>query len=261
MKYKNIILICDYGLDDAAATAYILEHYNCFNRIDIIPVSGNMPLKTSQNNAMRILDNLKEIPDNVRIVDSSSFRQPAENLDYIHGKDGIGDILPLKFDTNIKMLDFDVWIKTITNDYLIVSLGPCTLTKVILEHIDLPLLIMGGNVSQKPNHYGYEFNHGMDIAAFEFCIKHKHIIATLDSCHNQYCNFYNINSNGNNLSARFIRRSVELSRQRNESEAYVYDFITIMYLFVPEKFSLTSAVDKDDNKLLMLNYIGEDFIC
>ncbi len=50
MIYKKIILICDYGLDDAIATSYILEHFRLFYKIDIIPVSGNMPLEISIKN-------------------------------------------------------------------------------------------------------------------------------------------------------------------------------------------------------------------
>ena len=71
IKYKKIILICDYGLDDAAATSYILEHYSYFDKIDIIPVAGNMPLKISAKNAMRILNNFDIIPENINIIDSS----------------------------------------------------------------------------------------------------------------------------------------------------------------------------------------------
>lgn len=221
IKYKKIILICDYGLDDAAATSYILEHYSYFDKIDIIPVAGNMPLKISAKNAMRILNNFDIIPENINIIDSSLFTQPEEYLDYIHGEDGIGDILSESCDTKLEIVDFNTWIKTVTKDYLIVSLGPCTVTEKILKYVDLPLLIMGGNIAEEPNYNGYEFNHGMDIAAFETCIKYSHVIATLDSCHNKYCDFYHINVTGDNLSSRFIRRSVELSKQRKEKSAYI----------------------------------------
>lgn len=260
MKYKKIILICDYGLDDAVATSYILENYQLFEKIEIIPVAGNMPLEISFKNAIRILDNLKIIPDNVRVIDTSFISQQYEYLDYIHGKDGIGDFLPQESCINIEPIEFNTWIKTITNDYLIVSLGPCTVANKILNSIDLPLLIMGGNISQQPNYNGYEFNHGIDISAFEACVKHHHVIATLDTCHNPYCNFYKINIDNNNLSTCFIKRSVELSKQRNEKEAYIYDFITILYLFYPEKFIISNCIDKDGNELSMLLYNGDTLI-
>jgi len=260
IKYKKIILICDYGLDDAAATSYILEHYYYFDKIDIIPVAGNMPLKISFRNAMRIIDNLDYIPNNIRIIDSSQFKQPEEHLENIHGKDGIGDFLPESYNTKIKTIDFNIWIKSVSNDYLIVSLGPCTVTEKILQIIDLPLLIMGGNISEEPNYNGYEFNQGMDVSAFKTCVKHSHVIATLDSCHNKYCDFYQINVFRNNLSDKFIHRCIELSRQRQEKEAYIYDLITIMYLFNPEKFIIKPCMDKDENQLFVLYYIDKSFI-
>lgn len=260
IKYKKIVLLCDYGLDDAAATSFILEHYYYFDKIDIIPIAGNMPLDVSFNNAMRILSNLKRIPENVRIIDSSLFSQPEEYLDYIHGKDGIGDILSQKIDAAIEVTDFNNWIKSVSNDYLIVSLGPCTVAEKILQHMDLPLLIMGGNIAESPNYKEYEFNHGMDIPAFATCVKHTHVIATLDSCHNPYCDFYNINIDNDNLSSRFIRRSVEISKDHKEKNAYIYDLITIMYLFEPEKFIVKQCVDKDSNQLFVLYYNDNSLI-
>lgn len=254
IKYKKIILICDYGLDDAAATSYILEHYDYFDSIDIIPIAGNMPIDVSFKNAMRILNSLDFLPTNVRLIDSSSIPQFEENLTDIHGNDGIGDFLPKKIHSLINAIDFDVWLKTVSEDYLIISLGPCTVPERILQHIDLPLLIMGGNISETPNYNGYEFNQGMDIQAFESCVKHQHIIATLDSCHNPYCDFYKIDINNNKLSSCFIRRSVELSRARNEKSAYIYDLITVMYLFKPEKFVIRQCLDKDGNNLSVLDY-------
>lgn len=257
LKYKKIVLLCDYGLDDAAATSYILEHYGYFDKIDIIPIAGNVPLNISFKNAMRIIENLEIVPKNVSIIDSSSIEQYGEYLDYIHGKDGMGDFLSEEYNLTIGTIDFNTWIKTLTKDYLVVSLGPCTVTERILKHIDLPLLIMGGNISEKPNYKGYEFNHGMNISAFETCVKHSHVIATLDTCHNKYCDFYQINITDNNLSSRFVQRSVELSRQRKEEAAYIYDLITIVYLFNPEKFTIIPSFDKDGNKLFVLHYIDD----
>lgn len=256
--YKKIVLLCDYGLDDAIATAYILEHSSMFEKIDIMPIGGNMPLKISFNNALRILNNLEYIPDNVRIVDSSIYPQPEEYLDFIHGRDGMGDILPKESNASdkIDVLDFNSWIDTVGSDYLIVCLGPCTIAEKILQHKEnLPLLIMGGNIAEKPNHNEYEFNHGMDTKAFSFCVKHSHFIATLDSCHHPLCDFYKIDVTDNKLSSRFIRRYVELSKERNEKESYIYDFVTVLFLFKPEKFNVIKCTDRDGNKLSMLKYI------
>lgn len=260
IKYKKIVLLCDYGLDDAAATSFILEHYNYFDKIDIIPIAGNMPLDVSFNNAMRILSNLNRIPENVRIIDSSLFSQPEEHLDYIHGKDGIGDILSQKIDATIEITDFNTWIKSVSDDYLIVSLGPCTVAEKILQYLDLPLLIMGGNIAEIPNYKGYEFNHGMDIPAFTACVKHSHVIATLDSCHSPYCDFYKINVEDDKLSSRFIRRSIEISREHKEKNAYIYDLITIMYLFKHEEFTVKQCIDKDGNQLSVLYYNDNSLI-
>ena len=119
---------------------------------------------------------------------------------------------------------------------------------------------MGGNISEEPNYNGYEFNQGMDKEAFKSCIQHPHVIATLDSCHNKNCDFYHININSTNLSSKFIIRYIKLSSERKEKESYIYDFITILYLFTPEKFNILTKMDRDGNKLSILEYTDKSTI-
>lgn len=262
MVTRKIALLCDYGLDDAAATAYLLQHADSFAQIDILPIAGNFPLEVSMNNALRILSYCEELPKNVRLIDTSSVLQNAECLPDIHGKDGIGDILPPEVTCQIDMIKYSDWLPGIDESYTIVSLGPCTVTADIMKSTNgtLSLLLMGGNISQPPNYNGYEFNHGMDINAFAECVKYKHIIATLDSCHNRQLDFNDIQTDGNTLLDRFINRSVELSNQRGESGCYIYDLITVYYLLHPDNFSVEKATDSDGNELCMLKFTADSFI-
>lgn len=258
---QNLILLCDYGLDDAAATVHILDNREKFNRIFILPIGGNMPRSVSHDNALRLLFNYGDDLDNVTVVDTSAIPQPKEILSDIHGKDGMGDILPEKYIPTVPVINFDDWFGSLGTDCIIASVGPCTVTARILEKTGaVPLIIMGGNISEPPNYNGLEFNHAMDVGAFAECVKYPHIIGTLDSCHHPMCDFYNIDCSGDKLLNRLCRRSAELAAQRNEKGAYIYDLITIRYLFVPERFEVIKQKDKDGNILSVLKYVSEEKI-
>ena len=258
---KNLILLCDYGLDDAAATVYLLQHANQFDHIDLLPIAGNMPLRVSHRNAQRILSQYRGQTDQVRLVDTSSIQQPEEELYWIHGHDGMGDILPPDFEPFANCVDYHDWINHLYPDSCLVSLGPCTVTRRILEQAgEMPLLLMAGNIRETPNYHGYEFNHGMDVEAFAACVKYPHKIATLDTCRHPNCDFYRIDTTGSTLLHRFCKRSAELSRERGEKGAYIYDLITVQYLFAPERFTTEELIDPDGNALTVLKYISDEKI-
>ncbi len=259
---KNIILLCDYGLDDAAATAFLLQNAACFNRIDILPIGGNVPLAVSTQNAHRILYHFNGNKDKVRIIDTSCVAQNnSEYLQTIHGDDGIGNVLPDEYEPFANTGRFENWVNSIEPGSVLVSLGPCTVTQRILERKDdLTLLLMAGNIGEKPNYKGYEFNHGMDPDAFAASVKYPHVIATLDTCHHPLCDFYDIENNGNTLLHRFCRRSVELLNKQKGEGAFIYDLIALQYLYKPEAFAVEEHTDKDGNRLNVLKYISDEKI-
>lgn len=259
MQTKRIALLCDYGLDDAVATLYLLRHADLFERIDILPIAGNFPLDVSQNNAKRILSYCECPTDRVRLVDTSSIAQNEERLPEIHGEDGIGDLLPSEFECTVPCLAYDEWLASVDERYTVVSLGPCTVLLDLLKTKGAhELLMMGGNVAEPPNYKGYEFNHGMDTDAFQASVHYTHLIATLDSCHCPQCDFYSIELEGDELFERMARRAVELSERRGEKACYIYDLVAAVCLLHPEKFTVEPAVDKDGNALSMLRYIAQE---
>ncbi|HBL40397.1 MAG TPA: hypothetical protein DDY98_02045 [Ruminococcaceae bacterium] len=261
MDKTNVIMLCDYGLDDAAATAFLLQNSERFGQIDLVPIGGNVPLDVSQRNAHRILYHFDGRKNKVRIVDTASVPQSGEFLKDIHGNDGIGDILPAEYEPSESVVSFDAWVDTISPNSVLVSLGPCTVTQRIMEkNPTLPLVLMAGNISEAPNYMGYEFNHGMDTDAFAASVKYPHVIATLDTCHHPLCDFYGIENKGNSLLHRFCKRFVELSKERNEKGAFIYDLIALQYLYQPESFSIEPLTDQDGNRLHVLRYIAKQRI-
>ncbi len=255
---KKIALLCDYGLDDAIATLYLLKQAEEFENIDILPIAGNMPLEIAHSNAKRLLGNMESLPENVRIVDTSSVKQNGEAITEIHGNDGMGDILPPEVNYMGGVMKYEDWIKQADSSYTIVSLGPCTLTADIIKRIDgVSLVLMGGNISQPPNYKGYEFNHGMDTDAFAESVKHNHVIATLDTCHNEHCDFYKIKIKEGGLFADLVKRSAEMSRERKEETGYIYDLVAAVYLMHPEKFTTEIKTDPYGNTMNVLKYVDE----
>ncbi len=260
MAMKKLAVLCDYGLDDAIATTYLLDRADHFEIIDILPVGGNFPLETSHNNAKRVLSYYNHLK-NVRIVDTSSVKQPYESLPDIHGKDGMGDVLDEKRDTAAPIISYDDWLKCVDEDYTVLSLGPCTVTEDILKKVGArPLILMCGNIAEPPNFNGYEFNHALDRKAFSECVKYPHASATLDSCHNPKCDFYKIDLDGDSLFYRFARRSVELSRERKESICAIYDLVAAVYLLKPEEFVTEVQTDRDGNSVSVLKFVGKSML-
>ncbi len=258
---RKLALLCDYGLDDAAATLYLLKNAEKFQIIDIVAIGGNFPLLDAFENAKRLLYYAENIPQNVRLVDATSIKQPEEKLDYIHGKDGMGDVLPTHQEFDGKIINYNDWLNETDDEYTIVSLGPCTITLDILKKTAAKeLLMMGGNIEEEPNYNGYEFNHGMDAEAFAECVKYSHKIATLDTCHHPLCDFYNIDIKKGDLFYKMVSRAVTLSKERKEKGCYVYDLIAVVYLTHPEKFDCEIKKDPYGNTLSVLKYIGTETI-
>lgn len=256
--YKKVALLCDYGLDDAIATLYMLKHAQKFDKIDIVPVGGNFPLSTAFVNAKRLLTCVKDVPANIRIVDAGCAPQSEENIPEIHGKDGMGDILPSEYSDDFKVISYCEWLDGLDSDYVIVSLGPCTVTADIFRKKGaLPLIIMGGNIAEPPNYKGYEFNHGLDTASFAECVRYPHAVATLDTCHVDLCNLNLLTIDEDGLFSKLLLRYLEMSQERGETVCSVYDMTAVVYLIHPERFETALMKDKDENTLCVLKYIAD----
>ena len=89
----HLIVFADYGLDDAAATVSLFRREERFDRIDLVPIGGNVPTTVSFGNCMTLLSEFPEILQKIRVVDTRHLSQPEEYLASIHGGDGMGDLL------------------------------------------------------------------------------------------------------------------------------------------------------------------------
>jgi len=255
---KKVALLCDYGLDDAIATLYLLKYSSRFSKIDIVPVGGNFPFAQTFVNAKRLLTYADADKGMVRIVDTGECAQSEESIPQIHGNDGMGDLLPNEYRDDFEVISYSKWLDELDGDYVIVSLGPCTVTLDIFRKKGaFPLIIMGGNVSEPPNYNGYEFNHGMDKEAFAECVKYEHAVATLDTCHIDLCdlNLLTLPSD-DGLFSRMLYRYRQMSQRRKEAVCSVYDMTAVAYLIHPERFEIVSMKDMDENELSVLKYIG-----
>lgn len=253
---KSVAMLCDFGMDDAIAMLYLLENAYLFNKIDLLPVAGNFPLSKTFVNAKRLLTAVPSLPRNIRIVDTSAVPQQGADIPEIHGRDGMGDLLPPEYEEVVPVLEYATWLKEVDETYVIVSLGPCTVTLDILNKKGkLPLIMMAGNVAEPPNYLGYEFNHALDPDAFAACMPYTDACATLDTCHDPQCDLNRILPQAEGLFGQMLTRYREMSNARNEAVCAVYDLTAVVYLLHPERFEIDMATDRDGNRIPMLQYI------
>lgn len=255
---KKLILLCDYGLDDAVATVCLLDNMHKFSSIDIVPIGGNVPFKRAYKNGMRLLANYGGDLSGVRLIDASSLSHPEEYLPDIHGKDGMGDILDDNLPFTLPVVSYAHFIKEVRpENSLLVSLGPLTVTKKIIDDAGpMELLIMAGNVNETPNYKGYEFNHALDKPAFDYCVKFPHKIATLDTCRvPRFNTSLHLPAEGSGLLYRLQKASLELAEARHKGTCYIYDYIAVQYLISPDSFTSSVERDPDGNLLTMLRSV------
>ncbi len=249
---RRYALLCDYGLDDAVATVALIGARSKGDLIDVIPVGGNSETSVSFRNAQTLLSACgKDLPG-VRIIDTRHIAQPWAKLPSIHGEDGMGDLLRPAV-SDLPVVGFDEWLEEDNAPMTLVSLGPCTITLKILEKKGAQrLLIMGGCVDAEPNFHGYEFNHYLDIPAFEQCLRYDHEAATLDTCRVPRFNFAGRRESGDSLLGRLINKAVELAERRHPDNSYIYDYIAVQRLIAPDTFTVESVYDKDGNLIRQL---------
>ncbi len=245
---KRYVLTCDYGLDDAAATAFVLDKRDRSDEVDVVPIGGNSSVEVAYRNARTLLAAYEGNTDGVRVVDTRSVAQPFANLPSIHGEDGMGDLFSPASVSPVPEITLDEWLGE-SGEYVLVSLGPCTVP-VIMTEARVPefTLIMGGCVHAEPNFHGYEFNHYLDIPAFNrLAAAENCAVATLDSCRVPRFNLAGKSIEGDGLTATLLKRSRELAAARHPDNCYVYDYIAAHFLFEPARVEI--AVDREKNAL------------
>lgn len=252
---RRYAVLCDYGLDDAVATVHLLDNLKDGDRLDVVPVGGNSEVNVAYRNAQTLLYYYKGDKSGVRIIDTRKLGQPWAKLPSIHGEDGMGDLFKPRI-SGLTVVDFADWLKE-TEPLYVVSLGPCTVTLEILRRRNVSdLLIMGGCVNEVPNFHGYEFNHYLDIPAFNECVKFPHVVATLDSCRVPRFNLAGKERSGKGLIDVLINRSIELAEARHPDNCYIYDYIAVQYATNPETFETVKTVDREGNVLNELRSKG-----
>ncbi len=255
---KKLIIFADYGLDDAAATATIFNHHQCFEKIFIVPIGGNVPPEVSMRNCNTILMHYPEAWEKVTIVDATHISQPSEYLADIHGKDGMGDVFePFLEQASVERIKYEEWLESLCGDEVVLSLGPMTLVSPLMKKAPFELIIMGGCVDEEPNFKGYEFNHSLDREAFSFCTKFPHAAITLDTCRVEKLDVRKLEVCGDDVHSRVLRADQELSITRGEDGCYVWDDVAACFLLFPERFKLVEKTDKDGNRLFNAEYISD----
>lgn len=249
----KLVLFCDYGLDDAAATVDALKHaekdgYSC---VELVAIGGNVPPSVSLSNAKKLVSNLDfELPK-LTIVSTEEEEQPFEYLKLIHGEDGMGSLF--EETREIPSIPFSKW-KEESEEFDLLSLGPMTLVPFALEKKPRKFVFMGGNIKEVPNFSGYEFNHALNRAAFSECVKYPHVAVTMDTCRNPLLDLQPNEIEGEGMMERIVRRIRERSFCSGEKGSYVWDDIAVKYLRHPDWFSLSEQIDRDGNRLTVARY-------
>lgn len=241
----KLVIFADYGLDDACATAYLLARREKWSEIDIVPVGGNVAAARALANAKKLLAAAQTDGcslSGIRLVDTTAVQQPSCPLPSIHGKDGMGDLFEDIEVAPVPVLPYETWRTGITCPYEVLSLGPCTVVAhflanaPVLPHGDL--VIMGGNNGEEPNYNGYEFNDGLDHAAFVAVLAYPHVCATLDTCRVPAFNDIARTYAHTSLFDTLMRTSVALAFARHPDRCYVYDRVAAEALVHPDRFAV-----------------------
>ena len=250
-----LVVLSDYGLDDAIAACRIFENYTQFTKIDILAIGGNVPPDVSLKN-IKTLSSSFELDNRVTLVDTSDVDQKYENLYDIHGEDGMGGILK-PTSTSLRCIMFGEWLRDYSGCDILLSLGPMTITEIVLNKFEpKEFVFMAGTVNAEPNYNEYEFNEGVNPKSFVNCIKHPHKAVTLD-IGNEKLNILNKRIKTGTVRYDLIAKYRELSIKRGEKNCYIWDDITALYIFKPYCFEEKTEIDKSGNKINCLIYKGE----
>lgn len=257
MRYNRLIMFCDYGLDDAVATLHILKNSDMFGKIDIVPIGGNVSADKAFRNAHTLLYHAKADKSKVRIVDTRTIPQCAEDIPDVHGKDGIGDVLEQKT-SELTVITFDELCAEIhafpdaAHD-CVLSLGPCTVP-FMLGYVPFCTVLMGGRVQEQPNYGEYEFNEGCDTASYKALCYQATAVATLDTCHDKKFRFDELKLN-DTLADSLVCKYVHMCRKRNAPVA-VYDYVAALAVTDPDLFDAERVRRPDGVEFNQLIYKG-----
>ncbi len=259
----KLILFCDYGLDDAAATCDALSHAvaDGYEEVVLVAVGGNVPADIALVNAKKLVAHCDFSLPNVTIVDTTAIDQPCEYLKDIHGGDGMGDLFEKKDPMGVSVITFETWFKGFSGDYILLSLGPMTLVPGMLKRGNcVKFVFMGGNISEVPNFHGYEFNHAMNRAAFSEAVKHRHVAITMDTCRHPLLNIQQKPLEECGLMRKIVNRAREMTFVSGEKGSYIWDDMAVKYLRHPDWFTLYEANDRDGNLLTVAKYVyGKEY--
>lgn len=257
--HMELVLCCDYGLDDAAATVDALAHaaQDGYTRAVLVAVGGNVPPAVSLANAGKLVAHLPFVTVPLTVVDTTAEKQPFEFLKTIHGGDGMGDLFSDDEGFSASVVPFSAWLQTLQGDYDLLSLGPMTLIPRILARKNARRFVfMGGNIAEEPNFHGYEFNHALDRGAFSDVVSaYAHVAVTMDTCRVPALNVQEAPPEGEGLLAKIVRRAREMTFFSGEKGCYVWDDMAVKVLRHPDWFQTYLAEDRDGNLLTVARYV------
>lgn len=256
----KLVMFCDYGLDDAAATIDALSHSvkDGYEEVVLVAIGGNVPPSISLRNAIRLVSNCDFDYAPVTVVDTTGEEQPFEFLTVVHGGDGMGELFQDK-PFHAKVLQFRNWLEGFSGEYNLLSLGPMTLVPDLLKKCTpKEFVFMGGNIAEEPNFQGYEFNHALDREAFSEAVAYPHVAITMDTCRNAFLNIQSEKIEGKSLLSRIVSRARDLTLMSGEKGCYLWDDIAVKYLRHPNWFRLRYGEDRDGNELSYAEYIHGD---
>lgn len=246
----KLVILSDYGLDDACAGVYCLQNKQLFDGIDIVAIAGNTSAENSLANAKKLLANYEGDKTDVRLVDTTAVPQAYSHLPSIHGNDGMGDLLSVG-DSDVPLVPYDDFFSALNEKpFILFSLGPCTLTLQILQnYTPVQTVLMAGLLQAEPNYNGMEFNQALDVSAYNACLTYPHVVATLDTCRVPAFNLAGKRRGDNSLLSRLINRAEELAEARHPKNCYIYDYIAALYLTKPKNFAILQQKDRWGNVL------------
>ncbi len=250
---NHLIIFADYGLDDAAATVSILERAQRFDRIDLVPIGGNVPVEVSFRNCFTLLSFYPHLLQTVRVIDTTHLPQPSEYLKTIHGNDGMGDL----FDpapAAATVLPFEPWLATLTGKETVLSLGPATLVQPLMERADHPLVMMAGCIDTPPNFKGFEFNHCLDKQAFSYCAPRAMGIITLDTCRVPALDVSKVIPDPATMHGKIMQAAQKLSTAWDSAGCHMWDDVAACFVLFPHRFTTVRQTDPHGNTYLHAAY-------
>jgi len=266
MKKRNIIIDTDPGGDDALALAMVLQNPE-INILGITTTYGNVPLKKTTVNALRILNYFNRLDIPVIQGADKPFKGTAMTAEDFHGQDGMGDTtLPSPNDKPLKINAIDFLYKSIMankNNITIIALGPLTnLATLFIKFPDVmqyinSLVIMGGTLDiPAVTRYG-EFNFFNDPLAQSIVLKSsvKKFLASLDVTNKVFLNEKEIvkYKNTRTRGGRFLYDTSRFWKKNlSENEPFIlWDPVGIGQFLAPELFTFEQVditVETEDKK-------------